>query len=52
MTRQTIDNRHTRRTILGGAAAIAAGTVLPSQVFANDDAETNVAVAKPAPTAA
>ena len=47
MTQATNGNRHTRRTILGGAAALAAGSVLPSRVFANDDAQSDVAVAKP-----
>ncbi len=38
MTRPDIDNRHSRRTILGGAAALATGALLPSHVLAADEA--------------
>ena len=41
MTQHAIDNRHTRRTILGGAAALAAGSVLQRQVLAADDSKPN-----------
>ena len=43
MTRDLTNNRYARRTVLGGAAALATGFVLPRDLFAADDA-TAVAV--------
>ncbi|HTK76874.1 MAG TPA: TIM barrel protein [Gemmataceae bacterium] len=41
MTQDTIDSRTTRRTFLGGAAALAASAVLPRGVFAADTGKPN-----------